>query len=145
MTVYEIRVKEQLGQHWSAWFGGLTVTNEANDRVFLASNNGLLLCLRDRLRVTPEFLQRPPEAKKAGAEEPKAEPPMPKFDVPPKKEPEPKLSHGEDSIEPLIGRLCWCMQHSFEGWIAAATNLKNEQTSMHSQSSMESCKGASKL
>ena len=30
MTVYEIRVKGHLDSRWSSWFGGLTVTNEAN-------------------------------------------------------------------------------------------------------------------
>jgi hypothetical protein len=35
MTLYEIRVKEQLGQQWSDWFGGLTVTNEANGETVL--------------------------------------------------------------------------------------------------------------
>jgi hypothetical protein len=35
MTVYEICVKEELGQQWSDWFGGLTVTNEANGKTVL--------------------------------------------------------------------------------------------------------------
>jgi len=30
MTVYEIRVKGHLDQHWSAWFDGMTVNNEAS-------------------------------------------------------------------------------------------------------------------
>jgi hypothetical protein len=30
MPVYEIRVKGHLDQHWSAWFDGMTITNEAN-------------------------------------------------------------------------------------------------------------------
>jgi hypothetical protein len=30
MTVYAIRVKEHLDQHWSEWFDGMTITNEAN-------------------------------------------------------------------------------------------------------------------
>jgi hypothetical protein len=30
MTVYTIRVKGHLGQSWSAWFDGMTITNEAN-------------------------------------------------------------------------------------------------------------------
>jgi len=54
MTVYEIRVKEQLGQHWSAWFGGLTVTNEANGETALtgevvdqAALHGLLSKVHD--------------------------------------------------------------------------------------------------
>jgi hypothetical protein len=54
MTVYQIRLKEQLGQHWSAWFGGLTVTNEANGETVLtgevvdqAALHGLLSKVRD--------------------------------------------------------------------------------------------------
>ncbi len=30
MTVYEIRIKEELDQHWSAWFDGMTVTHGTN-------------------------------------------------------------------------------------------------------------------
>ena len=30
MTAYEIRVKGHLDQHWSAWFDGMTVKNEAS-------------------------------------------------------------------------------------------------------------------
>ena len=30
MTTYEIRVKGHLDQRWSAWFDGMTITNEAN-------------------------------------------------------------------------------------------------------------------
>ena len=30
MPVYEIRVKEHLDQRWSAWFDGMTITNEEN-------------------------------------------------------------------------------------------------------------------
>ncbi len=30
MVVYEIRVKGHLDQRWSAWFDGMTLTNEAN-------------------------------------------------------------------------------------------------------------------
>jgi len=54
MPVYEIRVKEQLGQHWSGWFGGLTVTNEANGETVLrgevvdqAALHGLLSKVND--------------------------------------------------------------------------------------------------
>ena len=35
MTVYEIRVKEQLDSRWSDWFAELTVTNEANGETVL--------------------------------------------------------------------------------------------------------------
>jgi hypothetical protein len=41
------------------------VTNEVTDRVYLASNSGLLLCLHDKQRVRPEFLHKPPAPKKA--------------------------------------------------------------------------------
>ncbi len=30
MTMYTIRVKGHLDQFWSAWFDGMTITNEAN-------------------------------------------------------------------------------------------------------------------
>ena len=30
MTMYTIRVKGHLDQSWSAWFDGMTITNEAN-------------------------------------------------------------------------------------------------------------------
>ena len=30
MDVYEIRVKGHLDQHWSAWFDGMVITNEAH-------------------------------------------------------------------------------------------------------------------
>ncbi len=30
MMIYKIRVKGHLNQHWSAWFDGMTITNEAN-------------------------------------------------------------------------------------------------------------------
>jgi hypothetical protein len=30
MTVYTMRVKGHLDQSWSAWFDGMTITNEAN-------------------------------------------------------------------------------------------------------------------
>jgi outer membrane protein assembly factor BamB len=43
------------------------VTNEANDRVFLAANNGLVVALHDRTRVRGEPLIKPaPKAKPAG-------------------------------------------------------------------------------
>ena len=54
MPIYQIRLKEQLGQQWSAWFGGLTVTNEANGETVLvgevvdqAALHGLLNKVRD--------------------------------------------------------------------------------------------------
>jgi hypothetical protein len=33
VTVYELRVKGRLDQHWAAWFEGLTLTYEGNDTV----------------------------------------------------------------------------------------------------------------
>ena len=54
MTVYEIRVKGHLDPHWSAWFGGLKVINEANgDTVLMgevvdqAALHGLLSKVQD--------------------------------------------------------------------------------------------------
>ncbi len=40
MSTYEIRVKGHLDQHWSAWFDGLTVTNEANGDTVLSGPVG---------------------------------------------------------------------------------------------------------
>jgi hypothetical protein len=61
------------------------VTNETTDRVYLASNGGLLLCLHDRQRVRPEFLRKPPP-KKVAEPPPEKEP----MKEPEKKEPEKK-------------------------------------------------------
>jgi hypothetical protein len=54
MPIYQIRIKEQLDQHWSAWFGGLTMTTEANGETVLtgevvdqAALHGLLSKVRD--------------------------------------------------------------------------------------------------
>ncbi len=54
MPIYQIRIKEQLDQRWSAWFGGLTVTHEANGETALtgevvdqAGLHGLLSKVRD--------------------------------------------------------------------------------------------------
>ena len=54
MPIYQIRLKEQLDSHWSAWFGGLTVTTEANGETLLtgevvdqAALHGLLSKIRD--------------------------------------------------------------------------------------------------
>jgi hypothetical protein len=38
MSVYEIRVKEHLDQHWSAWFDGMTITNEANGNAIISGS-----------------------------------------------------------------------------------------------------------
>ena len=74
------------------------VTNESNDRIYLASNSGLLICLHDRLRVKPEALRKPPpppkkveepfaDPKPPEAKPPMAKPPMEKKDPEPKKDP----------------------------------------------------------
>ena len=54
MPVYQIRLKEQLAQHWSSWFGGLKITTEANGETALtgelvdqAALHGLLNKVRD--------------------------------------------------------------------------------------------------
>ena len=54
MPIYQIRLKEQLDSHWSAWFGGLTVTTEVNGETLLtgevvdqAALHGLLSKIRD--------------------------------------------------------------------------------------------------
>ncbi len=54
MPVYQIRLKEQLDPHWSSWFGGLTITTEANGETVLtgevvdqAALHGLLSKVRD--------------------------------------------------------------------------------------------------
>ncbi len=54
MPIYQIRLKEQLGQHWSSWFDGLAITIEANGETILtgeiidqAALHGLLNKVRD--------------------------------------------------------------------------------------------------
>jgi hypothetical protein len=53
-ALYQIRIKGHLGPEWSDWFGGLTVTLEANDETLLcgpvvdqAALHGLLKKVRD--------------------------------------------------------------------------------------------------
>src|SRR2546421_1434449 len=36
MPVYEIRVKGHLDQRWSAWFDGMSITNEANGNAIIS-------------------------------------------------------------------------------------------------------------
>ena len=38
MTAYEIRVKGHLDQRWSAWFDGMTITNEANGDAIISGS-----------------------------------------------------------------------------------------------------------
>lgn len=54
MTVYQIRLKEKLDQHWSAWLGGLMMIHKANGETVLtgevvdqAALHGLLSKVRD--------------------------------------------------------------------------------------------------
>ncbi|HEX5506549.1 MAG TPA: hypothetical protein VFW96_28290 [Thermomicrobiales bacterium] len=53
-TVYQIRIRGQLGRQWTDWFGGLTVTPEDNGDTLLtgpvvdqAALHGLLRRVRD--------------------------------------------------------------------------------------------------
>ena len=54
MPIYQIRLKEQLGQHWSSWFDEMVITIEANGETVLtgqiidqAALHGLLNKVRD--------------------------------------------------------------------------------------------------
>ena len=54
MTVYEIRLKGHLDQHWSDWFGGLEITYDSDDNTVLhgplvdqAALHGVLNKVRD--------------------------------------------------------------------------------------------------
>jgi hypothetical protein len=53
-TQYHIRVKGHLDDHWSDWFGGLTITNQASGEAVLAGPladqaalHGVLIRVRD--------------------------------------------------------------------------------------------------
>lgn len=53
-TYYHIRLKGHLDSHWSTWFAGLTLTNEANGEAVLsgplvdqAALHGVLMKVRD--------------------------------------------------------------------------------------------------
>ena len=53
-VIYVIRVKGQLASHWSAWFNGLTISNEPNGEAILsgplvdqAALHGVLIKVRD--------------------------------------------------------------------------------------------------
>lgn len=78
MTVYQIRLKEKLDQHWSAWLGGLTVIHEANGETVLtgevvdqAALHGLLSKVRD-LQLTLISVS-PLKARSSSKEEAKEE------------------------------------------------------------------------
>jgi hypothetical protein len=52
--IYQIRIKGHLGQHWTDWFAGLTITLEADGNTLLAGSvvdqaalHGLLKKVRD--------------------------------------------------------------------------------------------------
>jgi hypothetical protein len=52
--IYQIRVKGHLGSQWSAWFDGMTITNQPNGEALLAGPvtdqsalHGLLIKIRD--------------------------------------------------------------------------------------------------
>jgi hypothetical protein len=54
MTVYEIRVKGQLDQQWSAWFDGLSISYDSEETTLLrgwlpdeAALHGILAKVRD--------------------------------------------------------------------------------------------------
>jgi outer membrane protein assembly factor BamB len=64
---------------------GFPVINEVDDRLYLAANNGLLVCLRDRGFRRPELLRKK-EPKPVVVDQPAKEPEAPKKE-PPKKEP----------------------------------------------------------
>jgi hypothetical protein len=53
-TEYHIRLKGHLANHWSAWFEGMTISNEANGEAVLrgsladqAALHGILIKIRD--------------------------------------------------------------------------------------------------
>ena len=80
MTVYQIRLKERLDQHWSAWLGGLSVIHEANGETVLtgevvdqAALHGLLSKVRD-LQLTLISVS-PLEVRSSPKEEAKEESP----------------------------------------------------------------------
>ncbi len=54
MSLYEIRVKGHLDQHWSEWFGGLVITYDSDENTVLrgslvdqAALHGVLIKVRD--------------------------------------------------------------------------------------------------
>lgn len=77
MTVYRIRLKEKLDQHWSAWLGGLTVMHEGNGETVLigevvdqAALHGLLSKVRDlHLTLLSVSLQEEDSSSKKAEEE----------------------------------------------------------------------------
>lgn len=81
MAVYQIRLKEKLDQHWSAWLGGMTVVHEADGETVLtgevvdqAALHGLLSKVRD-LQLTLISVT-PLETEDLRCEEAKEEKPM---------------------------------------------------------------------
>ena len=54
MSIYEIRVRGHLDQHWSAWFDGLTIQHDGDGNTVLhgelvdeAALHGVLMKVRD--------------------------------------------------------------------------------------------------
>ena len=71
------------------------VMNEVNDRLYLAANNGLLICAHDKTLVKPELLLKQAAPKPVPEADPKTDPepkvdPAPKKDAGPKKDAAPK-------------------------------------------------------
>jgi hypothetical protein len=66
------------------------VTNDVNDRLYLAANSGLLVCLHDRLLVKPEWNVKPVAPPKKVEPEPE-----------PKKDPEPKKKDPAEKKDPV--------------------------------------------
>jgi len=69
MQQYEIRVKGHLGSHWTAWFDGLSVTNEDDGTTIIsgpavdqAALHGVLQKLRDLGIALVSLTQLPPDA-----------------------------------------------------------------------------------
>jgi len=63
-SIYHIRVKGILGEKWSDWFGGFTITPQADDETLLvgpvpdqSALHGLLAKIRD-LGLTLSLVQR---------------------------------------------------------------------------------------
>jgi hypothetical protein len=82
MPIYQIRLKEQLAQHWSSWFGGLTITTEENGETVLtgevvdqAALYGLLSKARD-LQLTLLAVYPLKDASLCGGETKEKSPPQ---------------------------------------------------------------------
>jgi len=81
MQQYEIRVKGHLGSRWTAWFDGLSLTNEDDGTTVIsgpvvdqAALHGLLHKLRDAGIPLVSLTQLPPGAPRAPTNAPTAPP-----------------------------------------------------------------------